>query len=198
MRHLPVLVLVLVACGSTATNNNPDAKGSNGSGSNGSGSNGSGSGSGSDEGSYDFGCGSGSACKLDDVCCVTPGGSATAFACVAPASCPSGDQLNCDGPDECAGTSTPVCCGVDVDNGTGQYPSCGVSSIGTSCKTSAECPTHLATSCTDTTTVVLCHEKADCSDPNNPVCCTFTEKTATITFCIDQNTANAAGATCHP
>jgi len=123
---------------------------------------------------------------------------ATAFACVAPASCPSGDQLNCDGPDECAGTSTPVCCGVDVDNGTGQYPSCGVSSIGTSCKTSAECPTHLATSCTDTTTVVLCHEKADCSDPNNPVCCTFTEKTATITFCIDQNTANAAGATCHP
>src|SRR5437879_372086 len=60
----------------------------------------------------DFGCGGNTACPTAQDCCSMPGATTT-FSCVAPASCPMGDHIICDGPDECGG-ATPVCCGVDV------------------------------------------------------------------------------------
>jgi hypothetical protein len=149
-----------------------------------------------DVGMYDFSCGGGSACSLNDVCCAAPG-MTTTFSCVAAASCAAADKIACDGPDECSGTA-PVCCGVDVPTGTGSYPTCAVMSLGTSCTSAAACPTHLATSCTDTTKVQLCHDAADCTDATNNMCCTFASGGASLTFCIDQTTAQFGGATCHP
>jgi hypothetical protein len=145
---------------------------------------------------YPFACATGSACTTDDVCCTMPGASTT-FGCVAIASCPMADRISCDGPGTCGG-STPVCCGVDVPDGTGSFPQCGVASLGTSCTTSAACPTHLANSCTDTTKVQLCKVKADCTDATNNKCCTFASGAASLTFCIDGTTASLGGATCHP
>ena len=144
---------------------------------------------------YDFGCGGNTACTVDKVCCAMPGATTT-FACMAPAACPQADQISCDGPDECGG-ATPTCCGVYAGNGTGTYPQCGVATLGTSCTATASCPTHLETSCTDTTKVQLCHIKADCTDATNNQCCTFTSNGAALTFCIDSFTASAGGAVCH-
>jgi hypothetical protein len=147
---------------------------------------------------FDFGCGGNTACDMTKVCCATPG-KPTTFGCVPTASCPTGDSISCDGPDECVGTSTPVCCGVDVPDGTGKYPMCGISKLGTSCTTANQCPTHLGTTCTDTTKVVICHVAADCAgDPVNDQCCTFMSGAASLTFCIDMTTASLGGATCHP
>jgi len=148
-----------------------------------------------DVGMYDFGCGGNTACPLNQVCCSMPGATTT-FGCVDPASCPTKDKITCDGPDECGGAS-PVCCGVYVASG-GTYPNCGISALGTGCTSSAQCPTHLGGSCTDTTKVQICHVNAECSDPQNNKCCTFTSGGAMLTFCIDQTTASLAGATCHP
>jgi hypothetical protein len=154
-------------------------------------------------GTYDFMCGTGAACSKADVCCAMPGsgGSSLTYACVAPGSCPQmGDQVLCDGPDECGG-GTPLCCGVEVPNGSGSWPSCGVTSVGTSCTSS--CATHVGTNCTDTTTVTLCHDPSDCTDPANNQCCTFNSSggAASLTFCIDGTTAAGAQATgqatCH-
>lgn len=143
----------------------------------------------------DFGCGGNTACVAPQVCCSMPGATTT-FGCVDPASCPSGDKIICDGPDECGG-SAPVCCGVDVPDGTGSYPQCGVASLGTSCTTAAACQTHLGSTCTDTSKVQICHVSAECTDPANPMCCTFGSGGASLTFCIDASTASLAGATCH-
>src|SRR5262249_52109004 len=86
-------------------------------------------------GMFDFGCGGGPDCPLNQVCCTHPG-PPLSFSCVAPASCPTADQIICDGPDECGG-STPVCCGVNTPDGTGSFPNCGVTSIGDSCTSAA-------------------------------------------------------------
>jgi hypothetical protein len=148
-----------------------------------------------DVGNYDFGCGGNTACPLDQVCCAAPGATTT-FSCTSSASCPAADQISCDGPDECGG-STPTCCGVYMADGTGQYPNCGIATLGTSCTSTAGCPTHLETSCTDTTKVQLCHVQADCTDATNNMCCTFTSGQAQLTFCIDGTTAAFGNAMCH-
>jgi hypothetical protein len=147
-------------------------------------------------GTYDFGCGGNTACQITDVCC-TATGSTVSFSCVPQASCTAADKISCDGPDECVGTATPICCGVQTTNGMGNYPQCNPAALGTSCTTSDNCPTHLGQNCTDTTTVVLCHVKADCTDSTNNKCCTFTSGGASLTFCIDGVTAGLAGAKCH-
>jgi hypothetical protein len=144
---------------------------------------------------FDFGCGGNTACQTNQVCCAMPGATTT-FACVDPASCASGDSISCDGPDECGG-ATPVCCGVDVPNGTGSFPSCHIKSLGTSCTSAAACPTHLGSSCSDTTKVQICHVSAECTDPQNNMCCTFTSGGAMLTFCIDATTASLGGGVCH-
>jgi hypothetical protein len=145
----------------------------------------------------DFFCGDINPCTQDQTCCFQPGNQSTPFACTAPSACPGADQLNCDGPDECGG-ATPICCGVDVPDGTGSFPSCGVQSLGTSCTSANACQTNLAQSCNETSKVVICHVKADCSaDQNNPECCTFTNNGASLTFCTDSFTASLGGATCH-
>ncbi|HUJ61927.1 MAG TPA: hypothetical protein VLX92_25655 [Kofleriaceae bacterium] len=149
-----------------------------------------------DVGSYDFGCAGSAACTLDKVCCTMPNGSATTFGCEAPASCPTGDQITCDGPSECSG-STPVCCGVDVPDGTGTAPNCGLTSLGTSCSSAANCATHLSNNCTDTTKVQLCHTSTDCTDSTDNKCCTFTSGAASLTFCIDSLTAQLGHGVCH-
>jgi hypothetical protein len=149
--------------------------------------------SGGDGGVYDFGCGGNTACPLSTVCCTMPGNPAT-FGCVNPANCPSGDKIACDGPDECVGTGTPICCGVAVGNGQGSFPSCGASALGTSC--TSTCTTHTATSCSDTSTVQICHFSPDCMDPAYPNCCTFTSNGSSLTFCADNGLA--AFGTCHP
>ena len=146
---------------------------------------------------FDFTCGNKPACLLTQICCIDPT-SMDPFSCVAPGACPAGDTLNCDGPDECVGTATPVCCATETTNKGGSYPSCTPGALGSKCTTASSCPTHLFTSCTDTTTVTICHEGADCMDPNNNQCCTFMSGTAQITFCTDSTTATLAGATCHP
>jgi hypothetical protein len=157
---------------------------------------GSGSGSGSaDAGIYDFGCGGNTACTLDKVCCSMPG-MPTTFGCVLPAACTMPDKIVCDGPDECGG-ATPVCCGVYAADGTGTYPQCGIATLGTSCTSAAACPTHLETTCTDTTKVQICHISAECTDATNNKCCTFQSGTTTLSFCIDSFTAQVAGATCN-
>jgi hypothetical protein len=143
----------------------------------------------------DFGCAGGSACASTDVCCAMPGNPFT-FACVAQATCPMSQQINCDGPDECGG-ATPICCGVDVPDGTGTYPQCNAASVGTSCTSAAACPTHLGQTCTDTTKVQICHVAAECTDATNNKCCTFVSGAASLTFCIDSFTAQVGGATCH-
>jgi hypothetical protein len=143
-----------------------------------------------DGGFYDFGCGGNTACPQAQVCCAAPG-NPTTYSCVAPAACNQGDQINCDGPDECGG-ATPVCCGVNVPNGTGKYPNCGSSAIGTSCTSVANCPTHLGSTCTDTSKVVICHGSSDCTDTTNNQCCTFNSNGATLTFCTDGITALGA------
>jgi hypothetical protein len=145
---------------------------------------------------YDFGCGGNTACALDTVCCAMPGPTTT-FSCVAPASCPAADKIVCDGPDECGGAN-PICCGVYAGDGTGNYPQCGIASLGTSCTTASACPTHLESTCSDTTKVTICHVKADCTDASYPECCTFTSGGAMLTFCIDSFTASVGGATCQP
>ena len=142
----------------------------------------------------DFGCGGNTACPVDQACCAMPG-SPTTFKCVATASCPAQDQVNCDGPDECGGAS-PICCGVYVANG-GTYPQCSISALGTSCTNAGQCPTHLGQTCSDTTKVRICHIASDCSEPQNNKCCTFMSSGAQITFCTDATTAALAGATCH-
>jgi hypothetical protein len=157
---------------------------------------GSGSGSGSaDAGIYDFGCGGNTACTLDKVCCSMPG-TPTTFGCVLPAACTMTDKIVCDGPDECGG-ATPVCCGVYAGDGTGTYPQCGIATLGTSCTSAAGCPTHLESSCTDTTKVQICHVTAECTDQTNNMCCTFQSGTTTLSFCIDSFTASVAHATCN-
>ena len=143
----------------------------------------------------DFGCGGSTACPVDQACCAMPG-SPTTFKCVATASCPMADQINCDGPDECGGAS-PVCCGVYAANGTGTFPQCGISALGTSCTSAAMCGTHLGQNCNDTTKVRICHVASDCTEPNNNKCCTFMSNGAEITFCTDSLTAAGGGATCH-
>jgi hypothetical protein len=148
-----------------------------------------------DVGMYDFGCGGNTACTLDKVCCAMPSATTT-FSCVTAASCAAADQVNCDGPDECGG-ATPVCCGVYAGDGTGNYPTCGIKTLGTSCTSGGACPTHLETTCSDTTKVWICHAKTDCTDNNYPECCTFTSNGAEITFCIDSFTAAAGGGVCH-
>ncbi len=147
-----------------------------------------------DVGNYDFGCGGNTACPLNKVCCAMPGPSTT-VGCVDASSCPQVDQITCDGPDECGG-STPTCCGVYMGDGTGNYPSCGIATLGTSCTATSACPTHLETSCSDTTKVQICHVNADCKDAQENLCCTFTSNGAMISFCTDSFTASAAGATC--
>jgi hypothetical protein len=182
MRHLLVIVVV-AACGSSTSSGGDDAAGDS-------------TQQHKDAPTYyPFGCAGGSACTTSDVCCAMPGATTT-FGCVATASCPTADQITCDGPGGCSG-STPVCCGVDVPNGTGSFPQCNITSVGTSCTSMNACPTHLGQSCTDTTKVQLCHVSADCHDATNNKCCTFTSNMASLTFCIDQNTANLGGATCH-
>jgi hypothetical protein len=143
-----------------------------------------------DAGFYDFGCGGNTACPQQQVCCSAPG-NPTTYSCVAPASCTQGNQINCDGPDECSG-ATPVCCGVNVPNGMGKFPNCGSSAIGTSCTSVANCPTHLGTTCTDTSKVVICHASSDCTDATNNKCCTFNSNGATLTFCTDSLTSLGA------
>jgi hypothetical protein len=179
VRLAELLAIALAACGGSSSS--PDAKRADA--------------RPPDAAHYDFGCAAGSACETTQVCCTMPG-SATTFACVAPASCSASDQITCDGPDEC-GASAPVCCGVDVPDGTGQYPQCGIRSLGTSCTTASACQTHLGQSCTDTSRVQLCHVAADCTDPTNNMCCTFASGSASLTFCIDGTTASLGGATCH-
>jgi hypothetical protein len=142
-----------------------------------------------------FGCAGSAACTGDNVCCAMPGATTT-FGCIGTSSCSAGDVIACDGPNGCGG-STPVCCGVDVPGGAGTFPQCGISAIGTSCTSAAACPTHIGTTCTDTTKVMLCHASADCTDGADNKCCTFTSGAASLTFCIDQQTAELAGATCH-
>jgi hypothetical protein len=152
---------------------------------------------GSEAGVYDFGCGGNTACPLTQVCCSMLG-NPTTWACVNPGSCPSGDSISCDGPDECVGTSTPVCCGVAVGNGQGTYPSsCGGSALGTSCTTAGACATHVATSCSDTSTVQICHFNPDCTDTTYNQCCTFMVGGAPLTFCTDSTGALVSGH-CHP
>ena len=90
-----------------------------------------------------------------------------------------------------------ACCGVDEGNGQGQYPNCGASALGTSCTSAASCPSHFASSCSDTTKVQICHVAADCTDAANPMCCTFTSNSAMITFCTDATTAQLGGGVCH-
>lgn len=148
-----------------------------------------------DAGLYDFGCGGNTACTLDKVCCSMPGPNTT-FSCVAAGSCAAADQINCDGPDECGGT-TPTCCGVYAGDGTGNYPQCGVKTLGTSCTATSACPTHLESTCNDTTKVQICHVSTECTDQTYNKCCTFTNNGAMISFCIDSFTASAAGATCN-
>ena len=147
-----------------------------------------------DVGHYDFPCGTGAPCSLDQVCCTMPGAQTT-FACVAPGSCPTADKISCDGPEDCMGGQ--ICCGTYAPDGTGNPPQCGVASLGTACNASASCPTHLANSCSQTSTVTLCHHRAECTDATNNRCCTFTSGAAALTFCIDATTANLGGATCH-
>jgi hypothetical protein len=171
-----VIVLVVVGCGSSNGSTDGNSKQP-------------------DAAHYAFGCGTGSACTLDDVCCSMPGPSTT-FGCVAPAACQMADQITCDGPDKCGGT-TPVCCGVYAGNGTGSYPQCGIATLGTSCTSAAQCPTHLESTCSDTTKVQLCHASADCTDSTNNKCCTFTSNGASLSFCIDSVTAGLGGATCN-
>ena len=150
-----------------------------------------------DVGMYDFGCATGSPCTLNQVCCAMPGATTT-FGCTMPSACPAADQIKCDGPDECGG-STPTCCGVYMADGTGSYPNCGIATLGTSCTATASCTTHIGQSCTDTSKVQICHMNAECTDPTNNQCCTFTTSGGgMLTFCIDSFTAGAAGATCHP
>lgn len=189
VRLAPVLVLLLVACGGSSAPTKIDSGSGSGK------KDAMGSGAGSDVGTYDFGCGGNTACPLNTVCCSMPGPSTT-FACVAPGSCASADQITCDGPDECGGAS-PVCCGVYAGDGTGNYPMCGISTLGTSCTSAAACPTHLEQTCSDTTKVQICHVSSECTDQTNNMCCTFTSNGAMISFCIDSFTAAAGGATCH-
>jgi hypothetical protein len=144
---------------------------------------------------FPFGCAGSAACMTNDVCCAMPGASTT-FGCVATASCSAADQITCDGPDGCGG-NTPVCCGTDVPDGTGTYPSCGITSIGTACTSAAACPTHFGGTCSDPSTVQLCHAKSDCTSSQDNLCCTFTSGGASLTFCIDATTASLAHATCH-
>jgi hypothetical protein len=175
------LCFVLVACGSSSSPSKTDGRPADT--------------KSVDAPTYDFGCATGSACTLDQVCCAMPGATTT-FACTATASCPRVDQITCDGPDECGG-ATPTCCGVYQGDGTGSYPNCGIATLGTSCTATADCPTHLESTCSDTTKVQLCHVKADCTDPTDKNCCTFTSGAAQLTFCIDTLTAAAAHAICH-
>jgi hypothetical protein len=144
---------------------------------------------------YDFGCGGNTACPTTQVCCTKPG-NPTTFSCVDPGSCSSANKITCDGPDECGG-GTPVCCGADMGDGTGTYPQCGIGALGTTCTSATACPTHFATTCTDTTKVQICHVSSECTDATNNKCCTFMSGGATLTFCIDQGTANLAHAVCH-
>jgi hypothetical protein len=146
---------------------------------------------------FDFGCGGSAACTtISQVCCAMPG-TPTTFGCVAPASCPTADQITCDGPDECGG-NTPVCCGTEAGNGVGPYPKCGVKSLSTLCTSMANCTTHLEQNCNDTSKVILCHVKSDCTDATNDHCCTFGSASASLTFCIDATTAALGSAACHP
>jgi hypothetical protein len=77
-------------------------------------------------------------------------------------------------------------------------PACNTSALGASCQ--ATCPTHLATSCSDTSTITVCHVNADCTDTTYNQCCTFKSgsgaNSGTITFCVDSGTAFFG--TCHP
>jgi len=190
MRFVMVAILML-GCGSSSSSKIDGSTKLDGTGSG----SGSGSGSGGDAGIYDFGCGGNTACTLDKVCCSMPG-APTTFGCVAPAACSTPDKIVCDGPDECGG-STPVCCGVYAGDGTGNFPQCGIATLGTTCTSAAACPTHLESTCSDTTKVQICHVSTECTDHTNNECCTFTSGTTTLSFCIDSFTASVAGATCH-
>jgi hypothetical protein len=148
-----------------------------------------------DEGpSYDFACGGKNPCLISQQCCAAPAATTT-FSCTGPGVCSSTDVILCDGPDECGGAK-PVCCAVEATNAGGSYPNCTPSALGTSCTATADCNTHLGTSCTETTSVVLCHVNSDCTDPNNPKCCTFGTSAASLTFCIDATTALLGGGNC--
>lgn len=184
--RLAIFVMFVVGCGSsTGSKSDGNTR-----------LDGMGSGSGSaDAGLYDFGCGGNTACTLDKVCCSMPG-MPTTFGCVAPAACSSADKIVCDGPDECGG-ATPVCCGVYAGNGMGNYPQCGIATLGTSCTSAAACPTHLESTCSDTTKVQICHVTAECTDATNNKCCTFTSGSSTLSFCIDSLTASLGGGVCN-
>jgi len=181
MRRL-VILFALAACGGSSSNPIDGAHGGDGNKTD------------APIGMYDFPCGTGAACTLDKVCCAMPGATTT-FGCVAPGSCPMADKISCDGPQDCTGGQ--ICCGTYVPDGTGNPPQCGIASLGTACAASASCPTNLANSCSQTTTVTLCHHKAECTDPQNNQCCTFSSGAAALTFCIDGTTASLGGATCH-
>jgi hypothetical protein len=178
--RLAIVAMLVLGCGSSS-----DSKIDSGGG----------GGSADAAGHYGFACGSNSACTLDKVCCAMPGATTT-FSCVAQTACAAADKLDCSGPDECGGTS-PVCCGVYAGDGTGTYPTCGIATLGTSCTNAAACPTHLESTCSDTTKVRLCHVSAQCTDPTNNKCCTFTSGATSLSFCIDATTAQLGGGTCN-
>lgn len=136
---------------------------------------------------FDFPCGNFSPCQETQACCTSFTSSSVNFACVAPASCPTGDSITCDGPEECPGTA-PFCCGIEILDG-GSAPNCAVAQLGATCQ--ANCPFQTGSNCAGTNEVVLCHTSADCSSvPNNyNNCCQFTQNGATLTFCVTSGLA---------
>ena len=132
-------------------------------------------------------------CNVGDVCCGTlaDGGTSATLACMS--SCPDGGvTLACDSPAQCTGAA-PICC-ADLAVGPGTPPQCPFQSGAAACKSA--CVTQVPQACPGTGRVQLCRVKADCTDPSNANCCTFSQGGQSATFCIDSLVANFG--TCHP
>lgn len=117
-------------------------------------------------------------CAPGLLCCasVTDGGAS--FECAS--ECPEGGvPMACDGPEDCGGAQ---CC-VQIDVGAGTLPNCPIQTNGATCK--ASCPTQIPMSCPGQGQGQLCHSSADCTDAQNPSCCTFSQGGVSATFCVN-------------
>ncbi len=119
------------------------------------------------------------ACPTNSVCCyVAKGSTSGEFVCQQ--ACADGQPVECVGPQQCGPTAN-ICCGT-VRFGAGALPNCAIDALSSRC--SDKCVTNWGLSCNVTNTMRLCHEKADCSDPEYGNCCTYSGSGISAIVCV--------------
>jgi hypothetical protein len=110
----------------------------------------------------------------------------------------------CSTPSQCDGGDAggAVCCSTLTFKTNNNM--CLLDSLTSSCASAESCPTSFQPFCSGNELLRQCDYNADCTEQSYPVCCTFyfdttfTSYKTGLRLCTNQNTANAADASCGP